>query len=249
MDSSRNQKLPVLFAASLVALVALLIASTIVDTAAVPVPKIINNNLMRYGRFCGPGPDNAMWGYLTPVDGVDQSCMQHDQQYAQCFSSLIEDTGVKHVPKIINQVMAARGVLVPAFLLRWAWNRVPSYMRCMHEADKALVDNFEAILATHAYPSWWTNTALAPEGTQGVYGFKQACVLGAPWGGRCAVTTHRLSEIMLAMFRRSVDTDLSVAPLRALATSSSPSAAERRKTNTTAGSGCSTQPSLGLYVL
>ena len=261
MDSSgQSPRVPILFAVSLVAVVVtvLLVVNVVVaaPTAAFdtgipssPPSTTINNNLMRYGRFCGPGPDNTTWRYLTPVDSVDRTCMQHDQQYASCFSSLVEDTGVQQVPKIINQVMAARGVLVPAFVLRWAWHHAPRYMRCMHEADKKLVNQFAEILATEAYPSWWTNPALAPEGTQGVHGYKEACVLGAPWGGHCAVTTHRLSQIMLSMFRHSVNTDLAVAPHRALATTS---AAARGNTNATGGgsSGSSierSQPSLGLY--
>lgn len=179
----------------------------------------IRNNIFRYGQYCGPGPDESFWNHIQPVDTLDQQCQQHDKAYRSCLETLSNDTGFK-VPKIVHQIMAMRGLIAPFVLLKWAFAVAPSYMSCMHAADRDLVVGFERVLENDLFPKWWTQPAEAPVGTEGVQGFKEACALGLK--GQCAVSSKRLFEIMLAMFRRGVVADTTVAP-QILSSSSSPS--------------------------
>ena len=58
---------------------------------------VINNNLFRYGMYCGPGPDDTLWATTEPVDSVDQICQNHDKAYRSCLESLSEDAGIRHM--------------------------------------------------------------------------------------------------------------------------------------------------------
>jgi hypothetical protein len=54
---------------------------------------VINNNLFRYGMYCGPGPDDKLWSTTVPVDSIDQICQDHDKAYRGCLESLSKDAG------------------------------------------------------------------------------------------------------------------------------------------------------------
>lgn len=73
------------------------------------------------------------------------------------------------MPKILHQIMPIRG-LVPAIVTRMMFSIAPTYMLCMHKADKNLVLNFDNQIKEELLPKWWSNPAEAPIGTQGIKG-------------------------------------------------------------------------------
>ena len=188
----------------------------------------IHNNILRYGQYCGPGPDDKYWSHIKPVDALDQQCKQHDQAYRSCLEALSKDTGFK-VPTFVHQIMAMRGIIAPLVVLKWAFNVAPNYMTCMHAADHDLVVGFEKVLENDLFPKWWAQPSEAPAGTQGVEGFKEACALGIK--GTCAVSSKRLFEIMLGMFQSGVRADTRVAP-QILSSSTSTTATKSSRTTT-----------------
>ena len=117
----------------------------------------VQNNLFRYGNYCGPGPDD--WDRFDAVDHVDAVCRTHDKNYRTCHENLNLQIGYK-VPKIINQIMPIR-FLIPKFLLSMASR---DYLVCMHNADDILVRHFDSILISKNFPVWWQQTKLAPKG-------------------------------------------------------------------------------------
>ena len=125
----------------------------------------INNNLFRYGMYCGPGPDERWWDLVKPVDYIDESCRDHDQAYKSCLETLSKDIGYK-MPKILHQIMPVRGY-IPFSLIKVMHTLAPSYMKCMNEADHNLVTNFQNYVDNNNFPDWWSNPAEAPEGKLG----------------------------------------------------------------------------------
>ena len=166
------------------------------------MPKL-NNNILRYGYFCGPGPDEKVWGYLEPFDAIDEACQQHDMAYKRCLEDLSKDLGYD-VPKAVHQIMPVRG-FAPAIIIRQLFKVAPKYMTCMHRADKSLVERFEYFLQEDNLPHWWSRPHAAPKGIPGTEGYKEACALG--FSGYCILPSQSLFKLALMLFRSSVELD------------------------------------------
>ena len=168
------------------------------EPSDVPVAEVvINNNLFRYGMYCGPGPDDTLWATTEPVDSVDQICQNHDKAYRTCLEGLSEDAGIRHrlnhpclpeplptklslnpndyfsegfkMPKILHQIMPIRGYM-PDIVTRKIFTMAPKYMSCMHYADKNMVSEFDDHVEKELLPRWWSNPEEAPVGAQGIAG-------------------------------------------------------------------------------
>jgi hypothetical protein len=64
---------------------------SMIGSASIP---IINNNIFKYGQYCGPGPDDKFWAHIKPVDVIDQTCQFHDKSYRTCLLQLSKDAGI-----------------------------------------------------------------------------------------------------------------------------------------------------------
>jgi hypothetical protein len=62
-----------------------------ISSASIPT---INNNIFKYGQYCGPGPDDKFWAFIEPVDAIDQTCQTHDKNYRTCLQQLSKDAGI-----------------------------------------------------------------------------------------------------------------------------------------------------------
>lgn len=122
-----------------------------------------------------------------------------------CLDILTNKLGFE-APHFIHQIMPVRGFF-PQIVRDFTFSFVPDYLECMHSADRDLVESLDTKLVTNELPMWWTNTQLAPLGAQGVEGYNQACSLGVPWAGYCVVPSKLLFQIMLEIFRTSVQGD------------------------------------------
>jgi len=168
-------------------------------------PRGVQNNLFRYGEFCGPGPDEAFWGVLKPVDNIDSLCQRHDEAYRMCLDVLSNQLGFQ-APKFIHQIMPIRG-LFPDIIRNYVFSVVPQYLDCMHHADAEFVAALDDRIVNNLLPIWWSDPLQAPLGAQGVEGYSQACSLGLPWTGMCIVPSRTLFQIALELFRVSVEGD------------------------------------------
>jgi hypothetical protein len=137
-------------------------------------------SLIRYGQYCGPGPDESMWRLLKPVDDIDASCQQHDQAYGSCLGILSKQVGFD-VPHVIHQIMPARG-LFPSPLTNAIFSWTPEYLSCMHTADENFVNSLDGKIEM------------------------QACAVGIT--GLCLVPTKMLFQLALEVFRISVNSDV-----------------------------------------
>lgn len=163
------------------------------------------NNIFRYGEFCGPGPDESFWGVLKPVDDIDGLCQRHDQAYRMCLDVLSSQIGFD-APKFLHQIMPIRG-LFPQIVRNFVFSIVPQYLNCMHHADNDFVAALDDHITSGLLPIWWSDPNQAPIGAQGVDGYQEACSLGVPWAGMCIVPSKLLFQVALELFRTSVQGD------------------------------------------
>lgn len=151
------------------------------------------NNIFRYGEFCGPGPDESFWGVLKPVDDVDGLCQRHDEAYQVCLGMLSSQIGFD-APKFLHQIMPIRG-LFPQIIRNFVFSVVPQFLNCMHHADNDFVAALDDHNINGLLPIWWSDPNEAPIGAQGVVGYQEACSLGVPWTGMCIVPSRMLFQV------------------------------------------------------
>jgi hypothetical protein len=167
------------------------------------------SSFLRYGSYCGPGPDDSLWDFVQPIDFIDQTCQLHDRAYKTCLEGLSRDAGVK-MPKILHQIMPVRG-FAPSPLIKAVFALAPKYMSCMHEADINMVKEFVRLEKENSFPTWWSQPEETPQIMKAsTTGYQEACAFGA--NGVCVLTLRKMFTIMLGMFRNSVERDIQAAP-------------------------------------
>eukprot|EP01031_Cornospumella_fuschlensis_P029594 gene29594-35724_t len=165
--------------------------------------SIILNSILGYGRYCGPGPDEALWSSLKPLDGMDTACFEHDDAYRICLNTLSEEIGYD-APTFLHQIMPMRGYL-PTQLTKAVLSRIPKYAACMHHADKALVKAFDRTLGPSAVSQSNPNTSLSPPPLVATEGISEPCAVGVT--DYCIVPSASMLQIAAEIFRTSVHSD------------------------------------------
>eukprot|EP00471_Norrisiella_sphaerica_P008655 CAMPEP_0184505388 /NCGR_PEP_ID=MMETSP0113_2-20130426/52962_1 /TAXON_ID=91329 /ORGANISM="Norrisiella sphaerica, Strain BC52" /LENGTH=301 /DNA_ID=CAMNT_0026895077 /DNA_START=81 /DNA_END=986 /DNA_ORIENTATION=+ len=117
-----------------------------------PGISTIRNPLRLYGQFCGPNPEiNQIKNCedplaRKPLDAADAVCLRHDLRYCACDMALTK-SGRDGLPWLKDKgpFMALR-TLIPDGIAKRILR--PEYIRCIHEADVALIkerDELEAM--------------------------------------------------------------------------------------------------------
>jgi hypothetical protein len=178
---------------------AMILTMTVFSQSA--VDYTVPNHFINYGHFCGPGSPDA-FGNVSPVDQLDSLCQGHDQRYKMCLTEF-------ELPGIMAQAMAVRG-----YLPKPIDDVIPqTFGRCIHEADEYLVEGLTMLNEDNALPNWWDNPDQAPQGSEGVNGFHEACAVGVNDGknGLCLISSKKMFyDLAVALF----STDLKVDELR-----------------------------------
>ena len=112
-NSSTSQS-PILVILSLLTPILVFVLSTRSIKESTARAVSIQNNIFRYGNYCGPGPDELVWDHTFAVDHVDEICQLHDKSYRVCNEQLTAKIGYK-MPKIINQIMPIRFLIPKMF--------------------------------------------------------------------------------------------------------------------------------------
>lgn len=160
----------------------------------------MNDNMesvMRYGTYCGPGPeDDVLLSNATAIDVVDAACQVHDYAYYTCHQEFRQRSGYD-VPAALNQFMSLRGFL-PSFVGRLILFD-KEYHTCMHQADKQFLTTLESIAVSNNFPHWWFTTQDTLQATCS-FGINEVCFL----------TYLEGFNMTLSVFRSNVELDMQV---------------------------------------
>ena len=164
------------------------------------------SSLLHYGTYCGPGPDRSV--NTKPLDAFDSICRVHDIDYSLCQpewgSSLIPVELPAAFP--MNQFVSIRGKL-PSLLNHEISLINPSYINCIHRADKRLVQKLRALEAMTksrqveaSFSSQPVKEQLNPK----------TCLLGIKYGndGSCFLSSYSFfTSIALDLFSSDLEAD------------------------------------------
>ena len=160
-------------------------------TSANSVARHVSNHLIKYGNYCGPGPENP-FNAPDPIDAIDRVCQGHDQRYRICLTQF-------QLPSFTSQAMAVRGLLPSPFA-----HLLPrDFHTCIHEADAFFVTSMKQA----PVPIYWDHPSLAPQNMEGTKGYSSACAVGLS-NGFCVLSSKMVfSDIAISLFNADLQVD------------------------------------------
>jgi hypothetical protein len=165
------------------------------------MPNNVQVNLLRYGNYCGPGPDLLLPNNPDPIDPIDELCKLHDEAYQICGDNLSLDSG-RNISPVLNQLMPIR-FLFPSIFLSILHGNSKKYLKCMYDADKVFVTGCDDLAASFKLPKWWF---VDNDGDK--TDICHACVLKIV--DICIISAEQYFFIWTGIFRKSINHDTNI---------------------------------------